>query len=191
MTLASIDPGRSCGVALFVSASPIVAKFKDPTSAEVLAFCRWLEANGFTTLLVEDQHLPRPRIEKGAVKWPVNWPALQKLILNADRWIISGEISGLEVERAKPAEWQGPMLKPAPKEIDGKKRNTKQRSKHVVSATWQTIRRWEPQPLVDSKGRVKREAQLPTDAKPVESSTIPHDICDAALMGLWHRRGRR
>lgn len=175
MSHAAIDPGRATGVALYAnSGMPICAKLSDPGATEIFDFCRWLTGHGFTTLIVEDQHLPRPRIVRGQIVWPINWPALKTLILIADRWVCCGELFGLEVVRAKPAEWQGPMLASTPKVIQdsGQKLSTKQRAKIVVASTWEQVRRWS-------------EPSMPDEAKLVSASKIPHDVCDAILIGRW------
>lgn len=170
---ASIDPGRSTGVAIYAnSGMPICAKLDDPSANEILVFCEWLIEHGFTTLIVEDQHLPRPRIVAGKIVWPINWPALKTLILIADRWVCCGELAGMDVERVKPAEWQGTMLASAPKERDGKAQTTKQRAKAVVDATWDTVRRW-------------TAPDMPGFAVLVPASKLPHDVCDAVLIGRW------
>jgi len=170
MSTIAIDPGKTTGIALYLGgpSSPIVASWVDPTSVEILAFLRWAKGAGFTTVVIEDQHLPRPRVVRGSIKWRLNWPNLQTLIRGAARWMTCAEIVGMRVEFIKPAEWQGPML--------GKSSDlsTKQLCSKVVAETWVTVRRWHP-----AKGEAVGDAQL------VKVDRLNEHIRDAIMMGRW------
>lgn len=169
----AVDPGKTTGIALYAStAAPIVASWVDPSSAEIHAFLRWAKESGFKVLVLEDQHIPRPRIAwrmgKPWIDWKLNWPNLLVLIRGAARWMTCAELVGMRVEFIKPAEWQGPML--------GKSSglSTKQLCSRVVGETWSTVRRWKP-----------KKGELPTDAKPVKTSALNEHIRDAMMMGRW------
>lgn len=167
MTIA-IDPGKNTGVALYPggAASPIVCSWVEPGSVEILAFLRWAKSVGFTTVVIEDQHLPRPKVKNGKVAWRLDWPKLQKLIRGADRWMVCAEVVGLRVEWIKSASWQGKMLG------SFKDQTTKQRASDVVQETWATVRRFKP-------------GEDPSTAKVVKTSAINEHIRDAVLMGRW------
>lgn len=176
MNTGAIDPGKQTGVALFFEGvpTPVVAKLIEPSAAEIHTLLSWMREHDFTTLIIEDQHLPRDRNR-------LDWPGLKRLILSADRWVAIGELLGFEIVRAIPPSWQGPMHRSAPKKhATGAASTTKQRSKCVVSKTWTRVRRFEHR-LRDGE----RVLELPTEAKQVLAINVPHDICDAILIGRW------
>lgn len=155
--ITSVDPGsRVTGVAKFSGVPndpPEVTTLASPT---VFAVQRTLE--GSTRLLIEEQYLPRDPKH-------INWPSLQKLLLAAHRWIVCAELLDIPVVVIKPAEWQGPMFRTVPKSKDGKKLNTKQRSKLVVQSAWGEV---------TGPGGVV-----------VPTSKITNDGADATCMGRW------
>lgn len=169
MSALAIDPGKTAGLAIYTSpTTPIVASWTDPPSVEVLDFLRYLWGEGISTMVIEDQHLPRPRIVAGKISWKLNWPSMQRLILSANRWITCAEIVGMRVVLVKPAEWQGPTITKA----EGK--TTKQKCSAVVAATWpRGLPRWSP-------GK-----SLPSDAVRVPTTKLNEHIRDAAMMARW------
>jgi hypothetical protein len=165
-----IDPGRCTGVAIYEGATPIVAAFVDATPAEAHELLSWAKERGHTHLVIEDQHAPRDPKR-------FSWPRLMKLILSAHRWVVIGEMLGFVIERPKPSEWQSVMFRPVRTHENEKKLTTKQRSKLVVAATFDELRRF-------------KQGETPEDAKLVPAAKLPHDICDAVVMGRWHRLHR-
>jgi hypothetical protein len=167
-----IDPGRKTGVAIYEGTTPIVAAFTDATPAEAHDLLSWAKARGHTHLVVEDQHAPRDPKR-------FSWPRLMTLVLSAHRWVVIGELLGFVIERPKSSEWQSVMFRPIPThDVDtGKKLTTKQRSKLVVAATFEWLPRF-------------KQGESPEDARLVPAAKLPHDICDAVVMGRWHRLHR-
>ena len=170
MSTIAIDPGKTTGIALYLSPAhpPIVASWVDPTSREILACLRHLDTLGFTTLAIEDQHVPK--------KGKVNWPALQRLMRGAARWMTCAEFVGMKVEWVHPEVWQSRMLP------DAKGKTTKQRCALAVAHTYDHVRRWDP-----------KKGEQPADAKLVEVARLNEHIRDAMMMGRWrvlHGGGR-